>query len=88
MLRLVSYEQTKDEKEPLEGGGYSEDIEGNLVVDAYDPATKAFLGRYKGQYSSGGEYDANDELVHCGESYAGIYTLADGSEDEFSFYGD
>lgn len=88
VLRLVSYEQTKDEKEPVEGGGYSEDIEGNLVVDAYDPATKAFVGRYEGQYSSGGEYDENDELVHCGESYGGTFTKADGTKEEFSYYGD
>lgn len=88
VLRLVSYEQTKDEKAPVEGGGYSEDIEGNLVVDAYDPATKAFVGRYEGQYSSGGEYDENDELVHCGESYGGTFTKADGTKEEFSYYGD
>lgn len=88
VLRLVSYEQTKDEKEPVEGGGYSEDIEGNLVVDAYDPATKAFVGRYEGQYSSGGEYDENNELVHCGESYGGTFTKADGTKEEFSYYGD
>lgn len=88
VLRLVSYEQTKDEKAPVEGGGYSEDIEGNLVVDAYDPATKAFVGRYEGQYSSGGEYDENDELVHCGESYGGTFTRADGTKEEFSYYGD
>lgn len=87
-LRLVSYEQTKDEKEQLEEGGTSEDIEGNLVVDAYDYKTQAFVGRYEGQYTNSGEYDAEGELLHCGESYGGILTHADGTTEEFYFYGD
>ena len=88
VLRLVSYEQTKDEKEPSEGGGTYEEIEGNLVVDAYHPTTKDFVGRYEGQYSSGGEYDDQGELLHCGESYSGFFTKADGTKEEFSYYGD
>ena len=88
ILRLVSYEQTKDEKEKLENGGTSEDIEGKLVADAYDPATKAFVGRFEGAYFSGAEYDENDEILHCGESYAGTFTKADGTKEEFSYFGD
>lgn len=88
ILRLVSYKQTKDEKEKLENGGSSEDIEGDLVVDAYDPATKAFVGRFEGTYSSGAEYDENDEILHCGESYAGTFTKVDGKKEEFSYFGD
>ena len=88
ILRLVSYKQTKDEKEKLENGGSSEDIEGELIVDAYDPATKAFVGRFEGTYSSGAEYDENDEILHCGESYAGTFTKADGTKEEFSYFGD
>ena len=88
ILRLVSYKQTKDEKEKLENGGSSEDIEGDLVVDAYDPATKAFVGRYEGEYSSGAEYDENDEILHCGESYSGTFTKVDGKKEEFSYFGD
>lgn len=88
ILRLVSYKQIKDEKEKLENGGSSEDIEGELIVDAYDPATKAFVGRFEGTYSSGAEYDENDEILHCGESYAGTFTKADGTKEEFSYFGD
>jgi len=88
ILRLVSYKQTKDEKEKLENGGSSEDIEGDLVVDAYDPTTKAFVGRFEGTYSSGAEYDETDEILHCGESYAGTFTKADGTKEEFSYFGD
>ena len=88
ILRLVCYEQTKEETEKLENGDTSEDIEGKLVVDAYDPATKAFVGRFEGTYSSGAEYDENDELLHCGECYAGTFTKADGTKEEFSYFGD
>lgn len=88
VLRLVSYEQTLDETEKLEEGGTSRDIEGNLVVDAYDHKTQAFVGRYEGQYTSSGEYDAEGELVHCGETYGGTFTYADGKKEEFSYYGD
>lgn len=88
ILRLVSYKQTKDGKEKLENGDSFEEIEGNLVVDAYDPATKAFVGRYEGSYSSGAEYDENDDILHCGESYAGTFTKVDGKKEEFSYFGD
>ena len=43
VLRLVSYKQTKEENEALEDGGTFKEIEGDMVVDAYDPATKAFV---------------------------------------------
>ena len=88
ILRLVSYKQTKDEKEKLENGGSSEDIEGELIVDAYDPVMKAFVGRFEGTYSSGAEYDETDEILHCGESYAGTFTKADGTKEDFSYFGD
>lgn len=88
VLRLVSYKQTKEENEALEDGGTFKEIEGDMVVDAYDPATKAFAGRYEGQYTSGGEYDKSGELLHCGETYAGTFTKADGEKEEFSYYGD
>ena len=88
VLRLVSYEQTSEEEEKLENGDTFVDIEGNLVVDAYDPATQAFVGRYEGNYSSGAEYDPEGEMLHCGESYGGTFTYADGKKEEFSYYGD
>ena len=88
ILRLVSYKQTKDENEPLEDGGISKEVAGDLVVDAYDPATKAFVGRYEGQYISDGEYDKSGELLHCGEAYAGTFTKTDGTKEEFSYFGD
>ena len=88
VLRLVSYKQTKEENEALEDGGTFKEIEGDMVVDAYDPATKAFVGRYEGQYTSGGEYDKSGELLHCGETYTGVFTKADGEKEEFSYYGD
>ena len=58
------------------------------MVDAYDPATKAFVGRYEGKYSSGAEYDEDDEILHCGESYSGTFTKVDGKKEEFSYFGD
>ena len=88
ILRLVSYKQTKDESESLEDGGTSTEIGGNLIADAYDPATKAFVGRYEGQYNSSGEYDKSGELLHCGECYAGTFSKADGTKEEFSYFGD
>lgn len=88
VLRLVSYKVTTNEEEPSEGGGKYVESGGDLVVDAYDPATKEFVGRYQGEYSSGSEYDEEDELLHCGESYGGTFTKADGKTEEFSFYGD
>ena len=88
ILRLVSYKQTTEENETLEDGGTLKEIGGNLVVDAYDPATKAFVGRYEGQYNSDGEYDKSGELLHCGESYAGTFTKTDGTKEEFSYFGD
>ena len=59
-----------------------------LVVDAYDPATKEFVGRYDGSYSGGSEYDQSGEFLHGGESYSGTFTKADGTKEEFSYYGD
>lgn len=88
VLRLVSYEQTEDEKEQTEDGGTYESFGGPLVVDAYDPATKEFVGRYDGSYSGGSEYDQSGEFLHGGESYSGTFTKADGTKEEFSYYGD
>lgn len=88
VLRLVSYEKTDSTKEKTEGGGYCEEFGGPLVVDAYDPSTKAFVGRYEGNYFCSCDYDAEGELVHGGESYQGAFTKADGTKEEFSFFGD
>ena len=88
VLRLVSYEKTDSTKEKTEGGGYCEEFGGPLVVDAYDPSTKAFVGRYEGNYFCSCDYDAEGEFVHGGESYQGAFTKADGTKEEFSFFGD
>ena len=88
VLRLVSYEQVDSTKEKYENGGYGEEFSGPLVVDAYDPATKAFAGRYEGNYVCSCDYDADGELLHGGEAYGGTFTKADGTKEEFSFFGD
>ena len=88
VLRLVSYEKTDSTKEKTEGGGYCEEFGGPLVVDAYDPSTKAFVGRYEGNYFCSCDYDAEGEFVHGGESYQGAFTKVDGTKEEFSFFGD
>ncbi len=88
VLRLVSYEQVDSAKEKYENGGYGEEFGGPLVVDAYDPATKAFAGRYEGNYICSCEYDADGEFLHGGEAYGGTFTKADGTKEEFSFFGD
>jgi hypothetical protein len=99
VLRLVSFnrvafeEGDEDEvdettKDAPEDGGHTESVNGPLVVDAYDPVTKEFVGRYDGTYFSDCEYDENGEVLNCGESYSGTFTKADGTKEEFSFYGD
>lgn len=99
VLRLVSFnrvafeEGDEDEvdettKDAPENGGHTESVNGPLVVDAYDPVTKEFVGRYDGTYFSDCEYDENGEVLNCGESYSGTFTKADGTKEEFSFYGD
>ena len=88
VLRLVSYKQTEEEKEQTEDGGTYESFGDPLVVDAYDPATKEFVGRYDGSYSGESEYDQSGEFLHGGESYSGTFTKADGTKEEFSYYGD
>lgn len=88
LLRLVSYQQTEDEKENTEEGGTFESFGGPLVVDAYNPKTQEFVGRYEGSYEGGCEYDASGELLHGGESYSGTFTRANGKTEDFSYYGD
>ena len=75
-------------KDAPENGGHTESVNGPLVVDAYDPVTKEFVGRYDGTFFSDCEYDENGEVLNCGESYSGTFTKADGTKEEFSFYGD
>ena len=88
ILRLVSYVQTEDKEEPSEEGGTFHSFGGRLTVDAFDPKTRLFLGRYRGSYDGGCEYDAEGELLHGGESYSGTFTAADGTRTKFSFHGD
>ena len=101
VLRVVSFnrvafeEGDEDEDEvdestedTSENSGHTESVNGPLVVDAYNPVTKEFVGRYDGTYFSDCEYDENGEVLNCGESYAGTFTKADGTKEEFSFYGD
>lgn len=88
ILRLVSYEQTDSTKEKAEDGSYCEEFGGPLFVDAYDPSTKAFVGRYEGRYFCSCDYDKDGEFVHGGESYQGTFTKADGTKEEFSYFGD
>lgn len=99
VLRIVSFnrvafeEGDEDEvdettKDAPEDGGHTKSVNGPLVVDAYDPVTKEFVGRYDGTYFSDCEYDENGEVLNCGESYSGTFTKADGTKEEFSYYGD
>lgn len=99
VLRFVSFnrvafeegdEDEADEaiEDASEDGGHTESVNGPLVVDAYDPVTKEFVGRYDGTYFSDCEYDENGEVLNCGESFSGTFKKADGTEEEFSFYGD
>lgn len=88
ILRLVRYEQEDSNKEKAEDGSYCEEFGGPLVVDAYDPSTKAFVGRYEGRYFCSSDYDKDGEFVHGGESYQGTFTKADGTKEEFSYFGD
>lgn len=88
ILRLVSYEKVDSTKEDMEEGGYFEEFGGPLVVDAYNPATKAFVGRYEGNYVCSCEYNADGDFMHGGEAYGGIFTKADGTKEDFSFFGD
>lgn len=82
VLRLVSYKETKHQKNADE-----EEFEGSLVVNAYDPKSERYVGQYKGEYYCGCSYE-NGEMVHCGESFAGKFTRANGKVEEFNFYGD
>ena len=88
LLRLVLYEETAREEEPTGDGGRSLSTEGRLVVDAYNPTTKAFVARYEGSYSTVADFDAEGEFEHGGESYDGTRTDANGKKEDFSFFGD
>ncbi|MBO4431387.1 MAG: hypothetical protein J5790_08625 [Bacteroidaceae bacterium] len=99
VLRLVSFNRVGfeegDEEEAnehnenaTEEGSYIQSYNGPLVVDAYDPATKNFVGRFEGTYFCECEYTPDGDVMHCGESYAGTFTKTDGTKEEFSYFGD
>lgn len=99
VLRIVSFnrvafeegdeeEASASKEDASEDGSYIQSYNGPLVVDAYDPVTKDFVGRYEGTYFSECEYTPDGDVMHCGESYAGTFTKTDGTKEEFSYFGD
>ena len=99
VLRLVSFnrvafeegdeeEANEHQENASEEGSYIQSYNGPLVVDAYDPATKNFVGRFEGTYFCECEYTPDGDVMHCGESYAGTFTKTDGTKEEFSYFGD
>ena len=88
-LRLVSYKETNREKTLFEEGEGSEtSTYGKLVVNAYDPATGAYVGQFSGEFDETIGYDSQGEQEWGSQSYIGKFTKADGTVEDIEFYGD